>query len=79
MVVEVCGGLDVPVNGRSARADAAVPDQDVIEPPASPPERRTKAHFWSPAPRAESRPESSTLAEPEATAARDRRRMFDFF
>jgi general secretion pathway protein A len=80
IIVEVCGGLDVPVNGRGARENVAVPDLDAAEPPRpAPPERRARAHFWSPSPRAESRPESDGVADSEATSVRGRDRIFDFF
>jgi general secretion pathway protein A len=80
IVIDVCGGLDVPVNGGRAREDDAVPDEDVAAPTSPvPPERRAKAHFWSPSPRAESRPEVARVTDSEATVVRDRARIFDFF
>ena len=80
IVVEVCGGLDVPVNGGRPREGAAAPDLDAAEPPPpAPPERRARAHFWSPSPRGASRPDSDVVAEPDAPSARGRNRIFDFF
>lgn len=80
IVVEVCGGLDVPVNGQPAHGHVAVPEQDVVVPARpAPPERRTRAHFWTSSRPAEPRPESARVTGSEAAVARDPTRIFDFF
>jgi general secretion pathway protein A len=80
IVVEVCGGLDVPVNGRGAVEHVAAPEPDAEEPPRQAPlTRRARVQFWSPSPRGGSRPASDGVAGSEATSARGRGRIFDFF
>ncbi len=94
IVIEVCGGLDVPLNGRPAHEEGAVADRDAIAPgrdatapdreaaePARPvpPERRARAHFWSSSRPAERRPEPARAADAETAETPGRKRMFDFF
>ena len=83
MVIDVCRDLDLPVNGRPARAETAAPHQDAAAakhlPPPEPGLRRAVSRVWIASGSKPSRPDAADEDAPENPSFAERPRMFKFF